>query len=38
MSFHGGFLGGTFAIFILSKVQQKHFFELSDRIVSGLPI
>ena len=38
MSFHGGFLGGAFAIWILSRVQQKHFFELSDRIVSGLPI
>ena len=38
MSFHGGLLGGAFAIWISSRVQQKHFFELSDRIVSGLPI
>ena len=38
MSFHGGFLGAACSILILSKVYQKHFFELSDRIVSGLPI
>ena len=38
MSFHGGLIGATCSMLVFSKVNQKHFLEMSDRIVSGIPI